>query len=331
MIIVSPGKKTVRIAIAASAIFVGCLSCSNRESSNGETDSASSNQTALAETEPQPMVALHHAKEEGTSIALRQVIKDYPGTSAAEEANTELPEVLLREAQAANSVSAYRKLIAEFPNSREATAAHTEIHTLYKNALDDFREQAAQGRPQLVQLMEKLAAYLERSDSSTVEVRYRDREDPETKNTFITYSPSTRTETEVMNTLQKCFAAFNHETLSLHEGSAITDVSELNRLTAPTIFLEYKEEMNNTMYKIAGQADPYFGTDVSLKGSVKIPGESNAFGFSVLGRTPSRFSKYSTDIFTAMTDLAVDQMLESLGETFISGKAAVPSTRRVMN
>jgi len=123
----------------------------------------------------------------------RNIASDEAMFSSAKQANTEwefehyvregkrhvdevredlLPRAALREAKAKGSVTALREFLKKYPNSVAEKEAREDVHTLFQKTLGDFREQASKDDPKLLPFMEKLLAYLEKNDTSRVEVRF---------------------------------------------------------------------------------------------------------------------------------------------------------------
>jgi hypothetical protein len=95
------------------------------------------------------------------------------GKRHAEEVRTDLmPRAGLREAKEKGSVTALRDFLRKHPGSVVEKEARDEVHALFQKTLAEFREQASKDDPKLLPFMEKLLAYLEKNDSSRVEVRF---------------------------------------------------------------------------------------------------------------------------------------------------------------
>jgi hypothetical protein len=286
--------------------------------------------TSLAgksDAEQKQTLALKNARDAGTSAALRQVITDFPGSRAADEARAALPAALLREARAKNDSSAYRAIVTEFPGSAEADEARLKIRTLYDDALAQFLARAPQGNRQLALYVSRLAEYLKAGDDSTVEIRYRERESNPDKPPYINYDPSSDAKSGLLSSLQKAFEPFGDGLLTLKEGDTVTSPGELRAATHPTVYVEYMDQMNDEEFSSPGHKDPVFGYNASMKISMKIPGEATSYDFSVSGRTPHHFSASEGDVYFKVTDLAVEQLLLKLDKVFVANASAVATSR----
>jgi hypothetical protein len=66
--------------------------------------------------------------------------------------------------------------------------------------------------------------------------------------------------------------------------------------------------------------------DATLKVSMRIPGEAASFDFSVFGQTPRHFKANADNVYSTVTELAVEQMLGRLEKLLIrEGAPAAPS------
>jgi hypothetical protein len=221
------------------------------------------------------------------------------------------PAAKLREARTNNSAEAYRGILNDFPNTAEAETARQELSAMYDRALADFVTRAPAGRTQMVQFITKLTDYQKRTGNNLFEVRYRDAEDP---NDFTSYTPSSTSREKILKAFQHGFGAFPSALMDIKEGADISDPQDVRDIQKPTIYLEYKQWMNYTEFKSRNSKESMFGYDITLKASLRIPGEPDKFDFSVFGRTPSSFN--ASDIYTAVVDLAVDQFLDKIEKTF---------------
>ena len=88
---------------------------------------------------------------------------------AAEVRQTLLPKAALAEAVRKGSVTDLREVAKKYPGV--ADDARLWSHALFDKTLCAFEQQAASD-PRLVPFMEKLLAYLEKSESSKVAVRF---------------------------------------------------------------------------------------------------------------------------------------------------------------
>lgn len=328
----------VSITLALLLCSVCCAGRAREPSDDDSADSAASSseatvtevRTSLAGksgAEQKQTVALKNAREAGTSAALRQLMTDYPGTRAADDARAELPAALLREARAKNDSAAYRAIVTEFPGSAEASEARLKIRTLYDDALGQFLARAPQGNRQLAQYVSRLAEYLKAGDDQTVEIRYRERKSNPDAPPYVNYDPSSSAKEGVMASLERAFAPFGEGLLTLKEGDTVSGPGELRAAARPTVYVEYMDQMNDELFNSPGHKDPVVGYNASLKVSMKIPGEATSFDFSVSGRTPHHFSASEGDVYFKVTDLAVEQLLLKLDKVFVANAGAVAPPR----
>jgi hypothetical protein len=82
-----------------------------------------------------------------------------------------LPRSALKEAKEKGSVTALREFLKEYPGSCVDADAHALIHDLFKKTLADFKDQSSSD-PKLYPFMERLVGYLEAHESSAVEARF---------------------------------------------------------------------------------------------------------------------------------------------------------------
>jgi hypothetical protein len=82
-----------------------------------------------------------------------------------------MPKAALREAVRKGTVTALRAFLARYPGSCVDGEAHDELHKVFAKTLADFRGEAADD-PKLVPFMEKLVGFLEKNESSAVDVRF---------------------------------------------------------------------------------------------------------------------------------------------------------------
>jgi len=244
-------------------------------------------------------------------LGARSAKRANTANSSSSPASPAGPAAKLREARANNSADAYRGILNDFPHTAEAETARQELSAMYDRTLADFVTKAPAGRTQMVEFVTKLTDYQKRTGNNLFEIRYRDAEDP---NEFTSYTPSSTSKEKILKAFQRGFNAFPSALLDIKEGADISDPKDVRDIEKPTIYLEYKEWMNYTEFKSRHSKDSMFGYDITLKASLRIPGEANKFDFSVFGRTPSSFN--ASDIYTAVVDLAVDQFLDKIEKTF---------------
>jgi len=240
------------------------------------------------------------------------------GSSAPGHEDSTSPAAKLNEARSSHSATAYRAFLHDFPNAPEAETARRELAGMYDEALAEFIRRAPEGRPQLIQFVTKLTETLKATASSSMEIRYREKEVPG-EYALYSFTPSSRTREKVLSSLRNGFAAFPVAILEITEGEDVSGPEALKDIGKPTIYIEYKEQMNNTEFGARGQKDPVFGYDVSLKLSLRNPNASDKFEFSVAGRTPGHFNANNDNVYEMVVDLAVDQFLDKIEKTFTNG------------
>lgn len=256
-----------------------------------------------------PKVLLNEAKKLSKPDLYRDLLKEFPSSNEAKTAKKELPQLLLRQARSSQSVNDYFGFLNEFPNEPESANVKNEIHKIYQNAIERFRAHFTD-TPQQVLFIEKLAAYLENSGNTLVDVRF---VQYLTKNDdYTSEEPYSWDKEYVLNKLKLLFTDFHNRSLELKEGEPLKDMKEAEQITRPTIAIDFKSEFNGAFYssKSGGFAS---GKNVTIKIAMRLPGESVGFDISAKGRTPSRFTVSNKDeAFQKTGELATDGAFEKL-------------------
>lgn len=256
-----------------------------------------------------PKVLLNEAKKLSKPDLYRDLIKEFPSSNEAKVAKKELPQLLLRQARNSQSVMDYFSYLSEFPNEPESANVKSEVHKIYQNANEQFRSHFTD-TPQQVLFIEKLAAYLENSGNTTVEVRF---VQYVTKNDdYTTEEPYSWDKEYVLNKLKPFFKDFHNRSIELKEGEPLKNLKEAEQITRPTIAIDFKSEFNGSFYSSKGGGFAS-GENVTIKISMRIPGESVSFDLSAKGRTPSSFTVSNKDeAYQKTGELATDGAFEKL-------------------
>lgn len=256
-----------------------------------------------------PKVLLNEAKKLSKPDLYRDLLKEFPSSNEAKTAKKELPQLLLRQARSSQSVNDYFGFLNEFPNEPESVNVKNEIHKIYQNVIERFRAHFTD-TPQQVLFIEKLTAYLENSGNAIVDVRFVQHL---TKyDDFTSEEPYSWEKEYILNKLKRFFTDFHNHSIELKEGEPLKDMKEVEQITRPTIAIDFKSDFNGTTYR-SQNGDYASGESVTIKITMRIPGESVGFDISAKGRTPSHFTASSgTDAYRITGELATDGAFEKL-------------------
>lgn len=217
----------------------------------------------------------------------------------------------LDSAKKINTVGSYRSVINTYPGSSEAEQARAEIDNLYKINIENFKSDMATAprRAQILPFMDDLVAYLQSEEQNVIEIRYIKHAG---NDEYMQHEPMIDTMSNIVSAWERCFSAFDKETIQIQEGNPI-EKSELAGITKPTIVLKYFDDINYDTFK-ATDGTEVGGTDVSLKFTLMVPDNGKKLDIAVMGRTyPGSFQG---DPYTASEALAVEKAVEALLKQF---------------
>ncbi|WP_437983184.1 hypothetical protein [Sorangium sp. So ce117] len=255
------------------------------------------------------------AKEVGSEFAYEGYI--HSGRRHLDEVKTSLlPRAALTEAKREGSVTALRAVLKKYPGSVVEGETRAAVHELFSKTLADFRAQASTSDPVMLSFMEKLISYLEKSERSTVEVRF----DPPSTDMLAKLDAvlqqkaqalrprgagvapvakhfdvehSLPREAAIVNNLAAGFKrVFPTDILELKQGERLTDNAGAARVnpSVPTIYIHYDVGSSGTMYSGERSDRAFVGILVDFDGTMRIPGVRDAFDFKLKVMPPDEFT-----------------------------------------
>jgi hypothetical protein len=250
-----------------------------------------------------------------------------------DEAEERLPVAALREAKKKGTVSAIREVLKQYPRSKIEPEARAHLHSLYEGTLTAFRQKATGRDPAMLDFMGRLVAFLERQDVSTLRVVFK----PPTAEALEKVDKQLASKTTKNGKAIAAIAPYFDEQHLVARESAIvtslqngfrqvfpTDLMQLQKGTAPApnepvLEIGYDVQPSGTIYTSDTDARAYVGIEVNFTMAMRIPGDSNSFGFTVQVQPPQRFSTSGSGdevVYETMTRRAFDELDAKLEHVF---------------
>ena len=252
------------------------------------------------------------AQAEGSESAYEAYV-DSGSRHVDEVKNSLLPRAALKEAKGQGSVTALRAVLKKYPGSVVEAETRAAVHALFSKTLADFHAQASTSDPSMLRFMEKLISYLEKSERSTVEVRFAPpSSDMLTKlDTVLQQKARSRggdvapvaghfddehslpREVAIVNNLAAGFKrVFPTDILELKQGERLLGSADAAKVdpSVPTIFIHYDIGWSGTMYSGERSARAFVGILVDFVGAMRIPGERDVFDFKLKVMPPDEFT-----------------------------------------
>lgn len=262
-----------------------------------------------------------------------EAIEDYLryGSRHIKEAKEQIYPVAFEEASKKKSASALREMIRKYPESPFVPKAREAIHALIEASWQKFKARAGENAdPKMLGFMQRLLAYLEKNDTSTVTVKFQppDTEamtkiDSELTKKNIApvsahFSPrsSSARETIVLNALSRGFGSvFPNDILRLKrpgdtddgdESPATRWRSRLNKtktaeaapapkVELPVMDIRYSVEPTSDVFKGKTSQRAFVGIQVGFDLKLSIPGDPEPLPIVLTVLPPERFTvSYTT-------------------------------------
>lgn len=254
-------------------------------------------------------------------------IEDYlrHGKRHIKEAKEAVYPVAFEEASRKKSVSALREMIRKYPESPFVPKAREAIHALVDASWEKFKKRAGENAdPKLLAFMQKMLAYLEKSDTSTVSVKfYPPATDALTKldaelskkniaavSPHFTAASAREREGFITTAMSRGFGSvFPNDILQLERPDGGDSLSRYrskytkkdtkpeteSKAELPVMEIRYTVEPTDAIYKGKSSARAFVGIQVAFDLKLKIPGDPEPLPIALTVLPPERFTvSYST-------------------------------------
>lgn len=219
-----------------------------------------------------------------------------------EEARALLGKYAFSRASAQGTVTALRSFLEQYPDYEDARRA---VHALYAQAMAAFTEQASTSDPRLVPFMKALVDYLERTESTSIDVCFsrptaalladldeRVAGEGGHRAIMVPVAPhfseaaAELRERAILRSLQKGFGAvFPQDILSL--ACAASSGEDAAPRARPSIHLAYVIAPSGRVYSGERKRRAFIGIQVHFEVEMRVPGHSDVIAFELDVQPPS--------------------------------------------